>query len=176
MAKIIVELSNSDFYFLKNTFAWTPFAECSVAKAHSELEQFSLKPGRTIDEKCSVSDLVFLGKFPEKRLRGGRSTGDRGSNVKVPSGFRIDGTVEPEPFAVDLDSRFLERDLLRITTFTRFKICFLHPVVDRRSRAYGSNPLKYRYCIGKRETLQLSSATPWITGWGPGANGHLIPP
>lgn len=63
MAKIIVELFCSTFYFLENTFYRVSFSEGFVPEVHSEFKQACLEPRSSINENFSVFDVVFLGKF-----------------------------------------------------------------------------------------------------------------
>jgi len=65
-----------------------------------------------IDENCSVNQVVFLGTFTEKRDGQPARPGVKQPNMKEPMGVEVHGGVQPVALVVDLNHRFVHRDVI----------------------------------------------------------------
>jgi len=92
----------------------------------------SMQPRCSIDEKLGVLDVVFLLYFPKKHLRCDDCSLDIEANVEEFVGFRFNRREEPKSFAIDLDDRLVEGDLLWFSITVGFEIGLLDPVVNGR--------------------------------------------
>jgi hypothetical protein len=110
----------STFEFFEQSLDAVPISVCDVLKSEALLEERGLEPRCTIDEKHSVGDVVFLLEFVEKLLGENDRSGGKELDVQEFVRVGIDRGVQPKPFVVELNHRFIDRNVIRI-----FLICGL---------------------------------------------------
>lgn len=101
-----------------------------------------VEPPASIDEKHGIVDVVFLAKFLQEYLDDGGRTRRKQSNVEVSLRIGIDRGVQPLPFIVEVNHRFLECDVIRAGSRCWLEIGFLHPRVNGRSTPFDTEPLE----------------------------------
>jgi hypothetical protein len=73
-----------------------------------------LQPRWRIDKKECVVDEMFLAEFRKKDLGYHLISRRRKLHVQQSGRVRIDWGVQPEPFIIQLDHGFVDRDVIRI--------------------------------------------------------------
>ena len=63
--------------------------------------------------------------------------------------FGIDGGVQPVAFAVDLNHRFVDRDLIRFYVTVGLSVGLLYPVLNGRSTSLDTQFIEYLFGIRK---------------------------
>lgn len=84
------------FYPLENTFHGIPIPVSIMEKVQPKFEQSSLEPGRAIDEKLGIVDVMFLLKFVEKQCDDDSRT-DRSPPVTGPQDAPERGSKLAQP-------------------------------------------------------------------------------
>jgi len=78
-----------------------------------------LQPRCRINEKERVIDEMSLAEFGEEHLGNRLISRRREFNVQQAICLRIDRSVQPEPFVIELDHSFVNRNVIRLDTIKR---------------------------------------------------------
>lgn len=89
-----------------------------------------LQPRCSIDGEDRVIDEMFLTEFRKNHLGNCLISGRSMLHVQQSVRLGIDRSVQPEPFLIQLDHGFVNRNVIRICSIERLKIGLLYPVVN----------------------------------------------
>jgi len=92
---------------------------CFKLKSKAVTAEFTLKPGRAVDEKERLLEVVFLLQLSKKHLRQHDRSASRETDMEDVVRLGIDRCIQPELLVIDLDHGFVERSVIRRSAVDR---------------------------------------------------------
>jgi hypothetical protein len=150
MTEMTHKLFSSSFYLFENTFGGVPISTSNMLKSEVFLEECSLQPRGTIDEKYGVGDVVFLLEFLQELFRHGDGSRRKQPHVQEFVRSGIDSGVQPKSLIVELNHGFVDRNVIRALPVDWLHIGLLHSVVNGRACALDTEVIEETNSIRKR--------------------------